>query len=163
MTGPSRTLIRCAAAAAWLGLAGCAQGAEARHAIAVVTAFNEALSHGDADAALARVAPEAVQFNLRPSHAGGDSTLVQSLPALWRTVSAVLSANVESYERVATVRSVEVSGDVATVWTATRTATRRKGAAEPAVLEFSEVYLLLRLGGEWRIAGTANNRPSSAP
>jgi hypothetical protein len=78
----------------------------------------------------------------------------------WTTVSAILFPTTESYERTVTVRSVQADGELAVVWTDTKTVTYLKGKDEPMVLNFSEMYFLVNKGGTgWLIAGTATNRP----
>ncbi len=134
---------------------------------ATVLAFNQAVSDQDRGAALGLLAEGSVQFNLRPSHAGmgtdEDTGLTQDLTAMWSVVTGVLFARLESYVRSVEPTGEQVSGDVATVWTRTRTESREPGADAPSVIEFTEAYLLLRLDGAWRIAGVANNRPTTGP
>ena len=131
----------------------------------VVSDFNESITRQDRDAAMALLADGSVQFNLRSSHAdmGEQEGLTQDLHGLWAVVTSLLFNTLESYERTVEVTDEHVAGDVATVWTDTRTETLARDASAPSVLEFSEVYLLLRLEGEWRIAGVANNRPTTRP
>lgn len=131
-----------------------------------VRAFNEAVTNRDLDAAVALLAPGSVQFVQGGSHEGlgaPDERLAQDLVTQWQVVGAVLFSSTESYTRSVEVTSVEADGDVATVWTRTRTETVQAAGAPPSVLEFSEAWLLLRLDGEWTIAGLANNRPATAP
>ena len=111
------------------------------------------------------IADGSVQFNLHSSHAelGEAAELTQDLAGLWSVVSAVLFTALESYERVVQPIDVEVERDVATVWTETQTVTLERGSDAPSVLDFTEVYLLLRLDDQWRIAATANNRPATDP
>ena len=151
-----------------LGLAGllsaCGTNPSDHPAADAVVAFNEAINREDVEGALAHVEPGSVQFNLGPSHQDmGESTeLTQDLSSLWRIVSTVLFDRLESYERTVEVIDVRVEGSIGTVWASTRTTTVERGAT-PSVLEFSELYVLLDTGGGWKIAGIANNRPTTAP
>lgn len=131
-----------------------------------VRAFNAAVTARDLDGAVALLAPGGVQFVRGASHADmgeTDERLAQDLTTQWQVVGAVLFSSTEAYERSVDVTSVDADGDVATVWTLTRTETTQAAGAPPSVLEFSEVWLLLRLDGEWKIAGVANNRPVTTP
>lgn len=151
-----------------LPLASCAPSPERRPeeraAADVVLAFNEAVTEQDVDAALSNVATGGVQLNLHASHAkmGEEAGLTQDLDALWRTVGAVLFSTLEAYQRTAEPVDVDVDGDVATVWTNTTTVAHGADGDE-TVLDFTEVYLLLRLDEAWKIAVVANNRPATAP
>ncbi len=132
----------------------------------VVLDFNEAITAQDIAAAVALVAPGAVQFSLGESHAdmgGTDGSLTQDLTALWQTVGAVVFNSVDAYERTVEIEEVRVEENVGTVWTRTQTRTVRSGAREPMVIDFTEAWLLLRLDDEWKIAGVANNRPVTDP
>lgn len=131
-----------------------------------VRAFNEAVTARDLDGAVALLAPGSVQLVRGASHADmgePDDRLAQDLTTQWQVVGAVLFSSTASYERSVRVTSVEARGDVATVWTDTRTATVQAAGTPAVVLEFSEVWLLLRLDGEWKIAALANNRPVTTP
>ncbi len=163
------TRLRCAVMLVTiLLLASCAPSPEVRpeeRAVTdVVLAFNEAITQEDVNTALASVATGSVQLNLHASHAGmgEDAGLTQDLDALWRTVGAVLFTTLDAYERTVEPVDVEVDGDIATVWTETRTVS--SGAdGEATILDFTEVYVLLRLDGAWKVAAVANNRPVTAP
>lgn len=137
---------------------------QAQAAVDVVVSFNEAVTRKDIDTALGSVATGGVQLNLHSSHAdmGEETTLTQDLDALWRTVGAVLFGTLEAYERTVQPVDAEADGDIATVWTETRTVAH-SGDGEPTILNFTEVYVLLRLEEQWRIAAVANNRPITAP
>lgn len=137
---------------------------EEQAAVEVVRSFNEAITQKDVDAALASVATGSVQLNLHTSHAdmGEETALTQDLDALWRTVGAVLFGTLEAYERTVEALDVAADGDIATVWTETRTVAH-SGDGPPTVLEFTEMYVLLRLEDQWKIAAVANNRPVTAP
>ena len=127
-----------------------------------VREFNAALSANQVQQAVGRIAAGGLQFNLHSAHADlatGDPPLTQDLAALWQVVSTVLFNATEGYQRRINIVDARTDGDVATVWTTTETLTRRGKQSEPSRLEFSEVYLLLRLEGAWKIAAVANNRP----
>ena len=129
----------------------------------VVEAFNQAVTRQDAEAALAHLADGGVQYQLRSSHADmGESTgLTADLNGQWTVVTSLLFQSLESYARTVEVTEESERGEIATVWTTTRTESLEKGASSPSVLEFSEVYLLLEVDGTWKIAGMANNRPTT--
>jgi ketosteroid isomerase-like protein len=127
---------------------------------AVVQEFNAAITAGDIDTALEKLAEGSVQFQLRAVHPGmsDNPPLTADLRVTWQTVGAIVFPMSDVYERVATVTAVEADGDVATVWADTTTHTVRKGKAEPMDLAFSEVYLLVKKQDGWKIAGIADNR-----
>lgn len=154
---------------ALLGLplfAGACSGSAEHQAAERVRAFNAAITARNLDEAVALLAPGSVQFVREGSHADmgdSDESLAQDLATQWRVVGALLFSSTEAYERSVEVTSSKAAGDVATVWTRTRTETTQAAGAPSSVLEFSEVWLLLRLDGEWKIAGVANNRPATTP
>ncbi|MFQ5635461.1 MAG: nuclear transport factor 2 family protein [Gammaproteobacteria bacterium] len=124
--------------------------------------FNNAVTERDMDAAMALLADGGVQFHLHPAHPGmpEDPPLTEDMATMWTMVSAILFPTTDSYERRIEIGDVHADGELAVVWTKTRTVTERKGVAEPMVLDFSEMYFLVnKNGGGWRIAGTATNRP----
>ena len=130
--------------------------------VTTVTAFNEALSANDLDAALTHIAEGGLQFNLHSAHAdlaSSEPPLTQDLTALWRVVATVLLSTQGGYQREVEIDAVKTEGNIATVWTRTRTITLRESADKPSTLSFSEMYLLLRRDGVWQIAAVANNRP----
>jgi len=144
----------------------CTSDPAAADAGAVVLSFNESITAQNAEAALSHVATGSVQFNLRSSHSDmgeSDESLTQDLTAMWMLVTGLLFNTLDSYERTVDILDVRVDGDVATAWTRTVTRSLAEGADQPNVLEFTEVYLLLRRDGEWKISGVANNRPATAP
>ena len=114
---------------------------------------------------MALVADGGVQYHLRPAHPGmpTDHPLTEDMQTMWQTVAAILFPTTDSYERIIAVTDVNVAGELAVVWTETRTVTMRKGKTEPMVLEFSEMYFLINKDDTgWKIAGTATNRPLDA-
>lgn len=127
---------------------------------AVVTEFNTAITERDLDRALACLAEGGVQLQLHAAHPGlsANQGLTADLINSWRMVGTILFPATDAYERRAAITAVEASGDLATVWTLTRTESHRKRATQPAVQEFSEVYVLVRQQGEWKIALQAANR-----
>lgn len=155
------------AALALLATAGAALAADgARDASAVVTAFNEALTARNLDKALTHFAPGAVQFNLRPAHAGmpgsAPQELVSDLRAHWGMIGSVLISSTKSYVRKVEVIDSRAEGDVATVWT--RTTTESTMPDNPSVRRdsFVETYLLVRKDGAWMIGAVADNRQPQA-
>lgn len=137
--------------------------ADAPHPAArAVLEFNQAITERDMDKAMPLLADGGVQFHLHPAHPGmsEDHPLTEDAATMWKTVSAILFPTTETYERLVEVTDVRADGELAVVWTQTRTITHRKGKAEPMELEFSEMYFLVNKNdGGWKIAGTATNRP----
>jgi hypothetical protein len=134
---------------------------ETHPAAQAVLDFNKAITTRDMEPGWPLLAKGAVQFNLHPVHAGmgEDPPLTEDLLALWTTVTTLLFATTEAYERNITITGVQTEGELATVWTETQTSTKREGK-EPNVREFSEMYFLINKDDSgWRIAGTATNRP----
>ena len=134
---------------------------QADTAAAIVTSFNAAITARDMDTAMGLLADGSVQFQLRPVHPGmsDNPPLTGDLAGTWKTVAAILFPMSEVYERTASVTQVTAIGEVATVWTETTTATRRKDQAARTERNFSEVYLLVKKPDGWKIAGVADNRP----
>lgn len=133
---------------------------------AVVAEFNAAISARDLERALACMAQGSVQLQLHPAHPGVNvsNSLTTDLVSSWRAVGTILFPATDSYERHADVTAIEESGDVATVWTLTRTESRRKQSTKPKVQQFSELYVLMRQQGNWKIAVQASNRqPDDLP
>lgn len=126
----------------------------------VVLAFNQAVSDRDMDTAMAQLADGGVMFQLRPAHPGmpENPPLTADLVTMWKTVGAILFPTTDSYQRVPEITQVTEFGELATVWANTTTTTQRKGVAEPMVLNFSEMYVLVKKGGTWKIAANADNR-----
>jgi ketosteroid isomerase-like protein len=142
---------------------GFADEAPSNHPAAqAVVSFNQAINEENIDAAVALIAEGAVQFNLHPAHPGmpEDHPLTEDMTAMWKTVGAILFPSTESYERLVQIQNFQVGGELAVVWTQTKTVTVRKGKTEPMVLNFSEMYFLVNKNNTgWKLAGTANNRP----
>ena len=140
-----------------------AESADAEHpAAAAIVEFNKAVTERDMETAIALLAEGSVQFNLHPAHPGmpEDHPLTEDMAKGWTVVSSILFPTTDSYERLVTIEDVRADGELATVWTRTRTITRQKGKTEPMVLEFSEMYLVVNKNDTgWRIAGNATNRP----
>lgn len=139
------------------------QAGDAIHPAAqVVLDFNEAVTARDMDAAMPLLAEGSVQYNLRPAHPGmpEDHPLTDDLITTWKTVAAILFPTTDSYERQIEITNVQSDGELATVWTQTKTVTHRKGKDKEMVLDFSEMYFLVNKDNSgWKIAGNASNRP----
>jgi len=143
-----------AGAAAWAG-----PGDEAA---AAVQAFNEAITSRDKDTAVAQLTSGGVQFTLRAQHEGADpDKLVTPLADYWSMIIPVLFASTSSYIRAVEILGSEAHGDVATVWTRTRTASVRLGSDAADENEFTEAYLLVATPGGWKIAAIADNRQAT--
>ena len=128
---------------------------------AIVRSFNESLTRRDLEKALAFVAPGSVQLNLRPSHAGlgtAPDALTSDLRAHWSMIGPVLFSATQSYSRKVEVVNERTDGDLATVWTMTTTVSARPDAPQPRKDQFSEMYVLVRQAGEWKIGAIADNR-----
>jgi hypothetical protein len=87
-----------------------------------------------------------------------DPPLTADLRKNWQIVGAILFPSVDAYERRPDITASTIDGDIATVWATTTTVTQRKGVAEPMRLEFSELYLLVKKQGQWKIAANIDNR-----
>jgi hypothetical protein len=126
----------------------------------VVTTFNAAVTARDMDTALAQLAEGSVQFQLRAAHPGmsDNPPLTSGLKQTWQTVAAILFPSTDAYARTVEVTDTRIDGEIATVWTNTRTTTQRKKVAESMVLEFTELYLLVGKSDGWKIAGIVDNR-----
>jgi hypothetical protein len=125
--------------------------------------FNEAVTKQDMDTAMGLLAEGSVQYQIQPAHPGmpEDQPLTADLPTIWKTVAAIVFPTTDAYERQVEITDVRVDGELAVVWTQTKTITRRKDKEEPMVLEFSEIYFLINKNDTgWLIAGNASNRPS---
>ncbi|MGI9307780.1 MAG: nuclear transport factor 2 family protein [Gammaproteobacteria bacterium] len=146
----------------WLMAANAAEVASSHPAAQTVREFNQAVNTENIEAAVALIAAGGVQFNLRPAHPGMpiDHPLTEDMAAMWQTVGAILFPMTESYERQVEIEDVQVNGELAVVWTQTKTVTLRKGKTEKMILEFSEMYFLVNKDDTgWKIGGTASNRP----
>jgi ketosteroid isomerase-like protein len=134
--------------------------------VATVKLFNSAVTARDMDTAMATLAEGSVQIQLRAVHPGmsDDPPLTGDLTKTWQMVAAIVFPMSEAYSRTVEITSSTEDGDVATVWANTTTRTDRKDKSEPMVLQFSEVYLLVKKSGQWRIAAVADNRqPDNVP
>lgn len=129
---------------------------------ATVQAFNAAITARDLPKATGYFADGAVQFTLRPAHAGMAASAPQGLSmdlkAHWTQVGSLLFSVTARYTRTPTVVDTRVDGDLATVWTKVDTETLERNAKAPRVERFAELYLLVRKDGQWLIAGVADNR-----
>jgi len=142
------------------GMAG--TGDAAHPAARAIVEFNKAVTDRDMDTAMALLAEGSIQYNLHPAHPGMplDHPLTEDAGTMWKTVSPILFATTDTYERIVEIKAVHADGELAVVWTQTKTITHRKGKEEPMVLEFSEMYFLVNKDDTgWLIAGNANNRP----
>jgi ketosteroid isomerase-like protein len=127
-----------------------------------VQAFNAAISGRDLNKATTYFADGAVQFTLRPAHAGMAASAPQGLSmdlkGHWTQVGTLLFSVTSRYTRTPTILDTRVEGDLATLWAQIDTETLERNAREPRLERFAEVYLLVRKDGAWRIAGIADNR-----
>lgn len=125
-----------------------------------IKAFNDAINSRNIDAMIAQLAKGGVQLSLRPAHPGmpSEMPLSSDIQGTWRTVGAVLFSTTESYQRSVNITDTVENGDLATVWADATTTTVRKAGDDPMVLNFSELYLLIKKDGRWQIAAYADNR-----
>jgi len=127
-----------------------------------VIAFNAAFMAKDKDAAVATLAEGGAQFTLRSQHEDAPPDQLQSeISGYWTLIAPVLFASTSSYQREVEILDTRADGDVATVWTNTRTNSTRLGANEADLNEFTEVYLLVRTPDGWKIAAIADNRQAT--
>jgi len=144
-----------------LALAGPALAADATDdAVAVVTTFNEAISNRQLETLLGLFAPGAVQYALRPAHAGmpAPEKITSDLTVHWRTIGPVLFSVTDLYTRTPEIIDTRVSTELATVWARITTRSRDRNATDERSETFSEVYLLVNKGDGWKIGGIAENR-----
>lgn len=136
------------------------QAAE-RNPAETVQAFNQALSKQDLNAAMALIANGSVQFTLRSAHSdipsAGSGSVTGDLKAHWSAIGPVVFGSTSAYTRTPKVTSTQVDGDLATVWTNTATESVGKNGGKRSD-SFSEVYMLVRTAGGWRIGAVADNR-----
>jgi len=127
---------------------------------AAIKAFNDAINSRNIDAMVAQLAKGGVQLTLRPAHPGmpADMPLSSDIQGTWRTVGAVLFSTTESYQRSVSITDTVENGDLATVWADATTTTVREAGDDPMVLNFSELYLLIKKDDRWQIAAYADNR-----
>lgn len=128
--------------------------------VEVVQAFNDAVNSRNVEAMADRLAKGGVQLTLRPAHPGmpAEMPLSSDIQGTWRTVGAVLFSTTESYRRSVKVTNSIENGDLATVWADATTTTVQKAGADPMILNFSELYMLVKKNGVWKIAVYADNR-----
>lgn len=144
-----------------LSLSGPALAADATEdAVAVVTTFNEAISNRQLDTLLGLFAPGAVQYALRPAHAGmpAPDKVTSDLNVHWRTIGPVLFSVTDLYTRTPEIIDTHVTQELATVWARITTRSRDRNATDERSETFSEVYLLVNKGDGWKIGGIAENR-----
>jgi len=146
------------AGAAWLPVSS-ARAAEAAPET-VVRAFNQAISQRDLAGAEKLLAKGAVQFTLRSAHAGvpdSPTGITGDLKVHWNTIGPVLFSVTTAYRRTPDQLRSTVDGDLATVWAEVTTQTVERSGKQRQD-QFSEVYLLVRLNGQWLIGAMADNR-----
>lgn len=126
----------------------------------VVQAFNRAISARKLEEATALFAKGAVQYTLRAAHPGvttSDAGITSDLKTHWSTIGPVLFSVTSTYQRVPQILDTRVDGDLATVWTRVASDTVERSGKQRKD-SFSEVYLLVRTGGAWKIGAIADNR-----
>jgi len=118
------------------------------------------INNRNVEGIIAELAEGGVQMSLRPVHPGmpAEMPLTSDIQGTWRTVGAVLFATTDSYKRATKVTDSIEKGDLATVWADATTTTVRKPGDEPMVLNFSELYVLVKKNDQWKIAAYADNR-----
>ncbi|MFO1425948.1 MAG: nuclear transport factor 2 family protein [Steroidobacteraceae bacterium] len=125
--------------------------------------FNAAISARRLDAALALIAPGAVNFNLHAAHGGaaGEAPppLTSDLGVHWRTVTPILFGQTRAFRRELRALSTQVDGELASCWAQVETTTEPRAAGAPPVRRsVAESYLLRREGAQWRIVAMASSR-----
>ncbi len=126
---------------------------------ATVLAFNAALTQRKLDAALATVAPGAIQYTFTAAHRGmpAPSSLTTDLKVHWSTVAALLFNVTSAYTRSPEILETRVTGTLATVWARLSTETVAKDGNRNRE-SFDELYILQRTPDGWKIAGMADDR-----
>lgn len=130
----------------------------------VVREFNAALSQRQLEAALALLAPGAVNFQLQSAHvftgaASRPEPLTSDLAMHWRSITPILYSANRRYERTVADATVHADGHLAIVWARLKTLSEPPQGA-PTLLVFRETYLLREQDGRWQIIGIANSRPT---
>lgn len=128
----------------------------------VVRAFNAALSQRRLEAAMALLAPGAVNFQLQSAHrftgaSTGQDPLTVDLAGHWRSITPILYSTNRRYERSVADATVHFDGHLAVIWARLKTLSEPLQGA-PTLLVFHETYLLREQDGQWRIIGIANSR-----
>jgi len=128
--------------------------------VAVVEQFNQAITNSELDTLLGLFANGAVQFALRPAHAGMPvpEKITSDLTIHWRTIGPVLFSVMESYSRTPEILDTHVENELATVWARITTRSRDRNGTTERSESFREVYLLVNRGEGWKIGGIAENR-----
>ena len=97
---------------------------------------------------------------MRAAHAGvttPSGSITSDLKNHWRTVGPVLFGVTKRYDRVARIEQTHSEGDLATVWATVSSKTVERSGKQRDD-RFSEVYLLVRQDGSWKIGAIADNR-----
>ena len=127
-----------------------------------VLAFNAGFAAKDKDAVVATLAEGGAQFTLRAQHEDAPPESLQSeISAYWTLIAPVLFASTSSYQREVEILDTQINGDIATVWSNTRTNSTQLGATKPSLNAFTEVYLLVKTPDGWKIAAIADNRQAT--
>ena len=126
----------------------------------VVQSFNAAVTERDMETAMEQLAEGGVVLQLRPAHPGmpENPPLTGDLVKTWQVVGAILFPVTDAYSRELEITAVTEHGEIATVWADTTTTTHRKDVEEPMVLNFSEMYVLVKKNDAWKIAVIGDNR-----
>ncbi len=128
-----------------------------------VIAFNAGITAKDKDAAISTLAEGGAQFTLRSQHKEAPPDKLQSeISGYWTVVAPVMFASTSAYQREVEILDTQINGDIATVWTKTRTQSTRLGSTETQSNAFTEVYLLIRTSDGWKIAAMADNRQATS-
>jgi len=131
----------------------------------VVNQVSEAVTKKDLNGVLSTFSDDAIRFNLysanakQASKAGFSNKKVSSLADMWSGIAKILFPQTEIYERKVTKMDVHADRSMATVWATINTRSKMKAAgSEINTRNFSEVYLLKLIKGEWKIVAMTNNR-----
>lgn len=137
----------------------------------VITEMNQAITDRDVDRLLETFADNAVKFNLHRAH-GQDKDVskltakdqISDLAIMWKSVSQILFPSTRFYERTAIVMDVHIDKEMAVIWATINTRSQSiKEGADINTNSFSEVYLLVLIEEEWKIATITNNRKDKYP
>jgi uncharacterized protein (TIGR02246 family) len=115
---------------------------------ALVARWHQASSAGDIAAVLALMTDDVVF--LTPGHAPMDKAgfAAQSAPAGGQRPTAIKSDQ--------TIREIQVSGDMAFMWTELAVSVTPPGAAQPMVKSGHTLSIFRKAGGHWKLARDAN-------
>ncbi len=135
---------------------------------AVIVTMNQAVTERNLEALLATMDDNALRLDLFPIHyqPKKNATAKDSdhshpktvdLKPRWTVVLPILGS-LKSYQRTANKIHVQVDGTLASAWVEVITKTLAKEGGQESSNRFSEVVLLKKTEGQWKIVLSSNNR-----